>query len=412
MKKMPVSYLTTLHNGVRVITLPMPHLYAVTVGIWVDSGSIDELPDDAGAAHFIEHLLFKGTGSRSARQITTEMDELGAQINAFTSHDRVCYLARTQGDNLLPVFDILADMFTDSQLPPEELERERGVVLQEISRDSDDPESSIFTLFYNAFWSDTPLGRPILGNEDVVGSICRDRLMAHIARTYTADRVVVAVAGAVKHEDAVAMVAARLSGLTRTSPPRAAFMPAAASGIISHHKPIEQVQVCLGFNAITAAHGDRHRLALANSILGSGMSSLLFQEVRERRGLAYSVGSFLASHRDSGALLVHTGTSPDKVNEAVQLSIEQCRRVAAGDFDARRFEAAKTQMRGRFLLSLDSTDSQMSRIGRSLLALGRVENVADIVAAIDSLDQGDVIKTAAAYLATADPLTVLLGPSQ
>src|SRR5512143_1369695 len=310
---------TRLDNGVRVITEAMPGVPSVTVGIWVENGSRYERPDQAGISHFLEHLFFKGTERRTAAQIAEEIDAVGGVLNAFTGKEYTCYYAKVLDEHLSLALDLLADVFTCSQFAEEEIERERTVIVQEISQIEDTPDDYVHDLFTQAFWPGHPLARPIAGTAETVSTFRRKEFVDFLAARYRPDRILVAGAGNLKHEALAEVVERQLGPLAGSAPILDGPAPVASRGVSIHQKDLEQVHLCFGASGVSQHDDDRYAAHLLNSALGGGMSSRLFQEIREKRGKAYTVYSFLASYLDAGYAGVYVGTSPAWVAEVVDV---------------------------------------------------------------------------------------------
>ncbi|MEI7818438.1 MAG: pitrilysin family protein [Desulfuromonadales bacterium] len=288
---------TTLDNGVRIVTQNIGYMHTVTTGIWVANGTRHESPDDNGVAHFIEHMLFKGTTSRSAHQITREIDSMGGILNAFTGHEYVCYYAKVLAKFLPRAVDLLADIFLNSTFPLDEIERERKVILQEIKMRDDSPEEFIHDHFHQNFWQGQLLGMPILGSEHTVGELSRTSILSHKNSRYRPQDIIIAAAGNVQHEEVLAILAPLFSALSSLWQPESSdAFSTSEKKIHLIERDMEQTLVCLGTRSLRYDHQDRYALFLLTTILGGGMSSRLFQEIREKKGLAYSVHSYIISH--------------------------------------------------------------------------------------------------------------------
>lgn len=362
---------TVLSNGIRVVTEEIPFVHSVATGIWVGAGSRDEGENERGITHFIEHMLFKGTHRRSALDIAKEFDSVGGFANAFTSKEQVCLHAKVLDAHLPLVVDILTDIFLNSLFAPEEIEREQQVILQEIRMIEDTPDEYIHILFQEAFWKNNPLGLPIYGSAGSVEQIDRDSMLQYFSRAFRPDRIVVAAAGHLEHERFIDLIASRMEGLNHSGTPPHREPPAQHrnTGIIS--KDLEQVHLCLGFPGTSLV--DEHRLAchLLNVILGSSMSSRLFQEIREKRGLAYSVYSFVNSHVDTGMLGIYAGVASENVLETLRLLREQLSLLASHAIPDAELNAAKECLRGSMYLNAESTDARMNRLAKNEFLFGR-----------------------------------------
>ena len=383
---------TRLTNGVRVLSEPLPDLTSATVGIWVENGSRYERAEQAGISHFLEHLFFKGTARRSAAQIAQEIDAVGGVLNAFTGKEYTCYYAKVLREHLPLALDLLADIFTQSTFAAEEIERERSVIVQEISQVEDTPDDYVHELFNLAFWPGHPLSRPIAGTAETVSRLARDDFLRFLEARYRPDRVLIAAAGALGHDDLLA-VAERYFGVLAGSATRVdGAPPEPRAGVSVHEKRLEQVHLCLGTPGIAQADADRYAAHLVNLALGGGMSSRLFQEIRERRGKAYTVYSFLSSYCDAGYTGVYVGTSAEWTREVVEVIRGELARVARDGLAPDELLRAKNQMKGSLLLGLETSDSRMSRIAKNEIYFGRDVPLEEVAAGIDAVTNDDVLR--------------------
>jgi predicted Zn-dependent peptidase len=358
---------TRLPNGVRVLSESLPDLPSVTVGIWVENGSRYEQDAQAGISHFLEHLFFKGTDRRTAAQIAEEIDAVGGVLNAFTGKEYTCYYAKVLRDHLPLALDLLADIFTHSRFAAEEIERERTVVIQEISQVEDTPDDYVHELFNLAFWSGHPLARPIAGSAETVSRFGREDFLRFLDVRYRPDRVLIAAGGNLTHDELLATVGETFGGLKGIAASVDGGPPAARAGVWVHEKDLEQVHLCLGTPGIPQVDPDRYAAHLINVALGGGMSSRLFQEIRERRGKAYTVYSFLSSYLDAGYVGVYVGTSAEWAREVIGIVREELARLVRDGLTADELVRAKNQMKGNMLLGLETSDSRMSRISKNYL---------------------------------------------
>ena len=310
---------SVLPGGLRVITEAVPAVRSVSFGLWVGVGSRDETESQAGATHFLEHLLFKGTSRRSALDISSSIDSLGGEINAFTAKEYAAYYIRVLDEHLPIAVELLADMVMHPAMAPEDVLKEQGVILEEIKMVEDAPDDLVHEVFTRHFWLDHPLGRPILGTPDTVSSFTSDGLRQYFSRTYTAPNLIVAAAGNFDRSHLRDLVARAFADLPTSAPAFPTAAPGVSRGLTVRHKDIEQSHICLGTGALSQGHDDRHVAYILNTILGGSMSSRLFQHIREERGLAYAVFSNLTSYSDAGMLTVYAGCAADKVGEVVDL---------------------------------------------------------------------------------------------
>jgi predicted Zn-dependent peptidase len=377
--------LDTLDNGIRVLTEEASGLCSASLGIWVENGSRHEGPADAGASHFLEHLLFKGTARRSAREVAQAIEDVGGVINAFTGKEYTCYYVKVLPEHLAVGIDVLSDIFLHSTLPPDEIERERGVVVQEIVQGEETPDDYVHDRFVKALWGDHPLGRPIAGTVASVSALNREALWAFKGDRYRPNRVLVSGAGPIPHARLRDAWQATLAALEGAGQDDAVEAPAAQGGLHVVERDLEQAHVCLGVPGLITGDPDRYPAHVLNLALGGGMSSRLFQEIREERGRAYSVYSYLSSFGDGGYLGIYVGTSPAWVGEVIEVSRRVMREICEAGLRPDEVARAKSQMKGNLLLGLDSSDNRMSRIARSQLTLGYVPSIAEMCEQIDAV---------------------------
>jgi predicted Zn-dependent peptidase len=414
---------TVLQGGLRVVTESLPAVRSVALGIWVGVGSRDEDFAHGGATHYLEHLLFKGTKKRSALDISAKMDAVGGEMNAFTAKEYTCYYARVLDADLPLAIDVLSDMITSSLITEKDVDAERGVVLEEIAMNEDDPTDSVHEAFTAQLFGDTPLGRPILGTVDGINEITRGQIYDHYVARYTPPHLVVAAAGNLDHDAVVASVQAAfapvLPEFVGASPaaPRLrdsgglwdGYGPAAGTGVKLVSRSIEQANLVLGCEGLARTDDRRFALAVLNAALGGGMSSRLFQEVREKRGLAYSVYSFASQHADTGIWGLYAGCLPSKADEVLSICAAEVEKVVAEGLTDAELERGKGQVRGGIVLGLEDPSSRMTRLGKSELVYPTLEPVDDVLAAIDVVTHDDIRAIAAEILARPKALAVV-GP--
>jgi predicted Zn-dependent peptidase len=407
---------TVLPGGLRVITESLPTVRSAALGIWAGVGSRDEDRPHAGATHYLEHLLFKGTSRRSALEISAGMDAVGGELNAFTAKEYTCYYARVLDTDLPLAIDVLSDMVNNSLVSPKDVDAERGVILEEIAMNEDDPSDLVHEAFTAQLFGDTPLGRPILGTVDSINGISRDQIFEHYQARYTPDNLVVAAAGNLEHEQVVELVrqafAPVLGGDRAPAPPRltgTAGNDARGTGVCLVSRPIEQANLVLGTPGLARSDERRFALGVLNSALGGGMSSRLFQEVREKRGLAYSVYSFSSQHADSGMWGIYAGCLPAKADDVLAICREEIAKVIADGLTDEELDRGKGQLRGSIVLGLEDPSSRMSRLGKAELVHPSLEPVEDILASIEAVTTTDVQEIAAAVLGQPQALAVV-GP--
>jgi predicted Zn-dependent peptidase len=388
-------YKTLLPNGVRVLSEPMPSVVSSTIGIWVENGSRYEVPAANGVSHFIEHLLFKGTRKRTAAQIAEEIDAVGGVLNAFTGKEYTCYYAKVLGQDLVMATGLLADLFLDSIFDPGEVDRERQVVLQEISQAEDTPDDFIHDLFNLKFWEGHPLALPIFGSVATVNAINRELLLSFMADRYRAGRVLIAAAGMVDHDRLVADCARLFGGITGDGAGGPISPPAERMVVINHHKDLEQAHVCIGGPGISQVSPLRYASYVLNAALGGGMSSRLFQEVRERRGRVYSIYSFMSSYLDCGYVAIYAGTNPEWTEEVVEVTLGEVNKIVRDGLSTAELERAKSQLKGNMLLGMESTESRMNRVARNEIYFGREIPLEELARGIDSVTNDQVVELAA-----------------
>jgi predicted Zn-dependent peptidase len=407
-----------LPGGLRVVSEFLPAVRSVALGIWVGVGSRDEDEAHAGATHYLEHLLFKGTARRTALEISAEMDAVGGEMNAFTAKEYTCYYARVLDADLPLAVDILSDMVTSSLVTTKDVDAERNVVLEEIAMNEDDPSDTAHEAFTAKLFGDTPLGRPILGTTDSIHAITREHIFEHYQARYTPEHLVVAAAGNLDHERLTQLVADAFGPALRRAaepaPPRLngshpGFGPAAGVGTTLVSRGIEQANLVLGCEAMSRTDDRRFALSVLNAAFGGGMSSRLFQEVREKRGLAYSVYSFSAQHADTGMWGIYVGCLPAKADEVLAICAEEIARVVEGGLTDAELARGKGQVRGSIVLGLEDPSSRMSRLGKSELVYPRLEPVEEVLASIDAVTHDDVRAVAADILTRPKALAVV-GP--
>jgi predicted Zn-dependent peptidase len=408
---------TVLPGGLRIITESLPSVRSAALGIWAGVGSRDEGRQHAGATHYLEHLLFKGTSRRSALEISAAMDAVGGELNAFTAKEYTCYYARVLDADLPLAIDVLSDMVTSSLLEPKDVDAERGVILEEIAMNEDDPADLVHEAFATQLFGDTPLGRPILGTVDSINEISRDRIAEHYRARYTPDALVVAAAGNLSHEGVVSLVQAAFApalAASSASPlaPRltgAEADSAVGTGVRLLSRPVEQANLVLGCAGLARTDSRRFALGVLNAALGGGMSSRLFQEVREKRGLAYSVYSFSSQHADCGQWGVYAGCLPAKADDVLAICQDEIAKVIAGGLTDEELARGKGQLRGSIVLGLEDPSSRMSRLGKSELVYPALEPVDDILVEIERVSHDDVRAVAAELLGQPKALAVV-GP--
>ncbi len=396
-------------NGARVVTEPMPDVGSVSLGIWVENGSRYESREQAGISHYLEHLFFKGTERRTAAQIAEEFEGVGGHFNAFTGKECTCYYAKVLAEHLPLAQDILSDILLNSRFDPDEIERERSVVVQEILQNEDDPDDYVHDLFSLQYWREHPLSFPVCGRLETVEAFKQRDFLDFIAQRYRPNRLLIAAAGKIEHQHIVDWAHQAFGDLKGTTAPLNGHAPKAHRGFHIIEKPLEQVHLCFGAPGISQTDPQRFAAYLMNTALGGGMSSRLFQEVREKRGRAYSVYSFLSAYADGGYLGIYAGTSPQWVAEVVSLIRDELVSLRREGLRSAELTRVKNQLKGNLLLGLETTDSRMNRIARNEIYL-HADMTPDAVAAnIDAVTNDDIVALAARLLRREDYAMTLLG---
>ncbi|BCR04834.1 peptidase M16 [Desulfuromonas versatilis] len=383
---------STLDNGIRVVTEQVAGVHSATVGAWVETGSRHETPEQNGISHFVEHMLFKGTERRSAKDIAREIDSVGGVLNAFTGREFSCYYAKVLSPRLPLAIDLLADIALHSLFDLDELEKERKVILQEIYMVEDAPEDLVHDLFTQNFWPGHPLGRPILGSRESVGSLSRGDLVRFVEQRYRGGNILICAAGELEHERVLEQVGEFFAGLGGGVAPGLTQAPVCQRGVDIIEKDLEQVHLCLGSSALPQNHPDRFALHLLNNILGGSMSSRLFQSIREDLGLAYSTYSYLNCHSDTGSLVLYAGTSPEEARSVLHLMLKELRRLTTELVSEQELQATQEQLKGHLLLSLESTDNRMTRLARNELYLGKNPPLREVVQGFEKVTREDILR--------------------
>ena len=401
-----------LNNGVRVVAERMPATRSVTLGIWVNVGSRDEQPGEEGVSHFIEHMVFKGTRRRSAAQISREIDSLGGEMNAFTTRETTAFYVKVVDEHLRPACALLADLFYGSRFEPKEVEKEKLVVLEEIRMIQDDPEDLLHDLHIKHQLQRHPLGKPIVGEPATIKRFKRDFLLGYVARHYVPQQTVLAVAGAFEWKSLVPVLEASFGSVERkANGQRVQRWPAAVgSGLLVQRRSLEQVHLCFGLKGVSIDHKDRYAAHVLNAALGGGVSSRLFQRIREERGLAYSIYSYLSGYSDTGMLAIYAGTSPRQAPRVVELACRELRRVRRTGLDRKELERAKNQLKGGLMLSLESTHSRMHKLAKEELYHGRHSTLQELLADIDRVSAAQVARLAQDLLDPRSLSLTVLGP--
>jgi predicted Zn-dependent peptidase len=391
-------HFTTLPNGLRIVTDRMDAVETVSIGIWVDVGTRHEPAAINGVAHLLEHMAFKGTERRSALAIAEEIEAVGGHLNAYTSREHTAYYAKVLKDDATLALDILADILQHSTFDAAELDRERAVVLQEIGQANDTPDDVIFDLFQERAYPDQAMGRPVLGRPEIIQTIGRDAVAGYLSGNYAASNMVLAAAGKVDHDALVAQAERAFAGLPHLGDAKTEAARY-VGGELREQRDLEQVHVVLGFAGLDYTDPDHYAASVLSTALGGGMSSRLFQEIREKRGLVYSVYSFAHGYRDTGLFGVYAGTGPDEVAELIPVMCDEIRKIGDG-LDPAELKRARAQLKAGILMSLESTSSRCEHLAQHLLVYNELLDVPDLVARIEAVDNEAVKRVARRVMAT------------
>jgi len=402
---------TVLSNGIRVLTKPIPQVRSISMGVWVDVGARDEAPEESGLSHFIEHMIFKGTQKRSAYQIAKEFDAIGGQTNAFTTMESTCYHAKVIDSHVGTMVDILTDIFLNSVFDGVEVERERPVILQEIGMLEDSPEEYIHVLAGESFWGGNSLGGSILGPRENIARFEAENIVAFFRKYYQPERIVIAAAGRLDHENFVDLVAAPFESIPSSGngfPGRVA--PTGRRRLDRHRRRLEQVHICAVTGGVSITDPSRYALALMNTILGGNMSSRLFQDIRERRGMAYAVYSFVSSFVDTGMFGAYVGVDAKHAATAAALLLDHLRQMGVVQVTSAELDDAKEFTKGNLLLSTESVDNQMVRLAQNEIHFGRDIPMAEVIRGVDAVT-AEEIQVLAQRLLGENPMSLtFLGP--
>ena len=406
--------LTTLDGGTRVVTEPLPAIRSVALGLWIGTGSRDEDDAHAGVSHFLEHLLFKGTASYSALEIAETFDTFGGELNAATARDYTVVYARVLDEHLETALDVMTDMVFSPSLA--DLDAEREVVLEEIAMVEDTPQELIFDLVTQAVFGQHPLGRPVLGSAEVISTVSRRSLGAFHRRRYRPDNIVVAAAGSIDHDRLVGLIdgtrAKAGTGAARKPSARAPFVAPPKPSLVFQAKQTEQYHVCLSAPGIARSDRRRFTASILDGVLGGSASSRLFQEIREKRGLAYAVYTFSSQYADTGQIGVYVGTREENLAECLRIVAEQIGELAGHGPRAEELQRAKENLKTRIMLSMESTSNRMSRLGKSLITDSELLDLDRILAEIDAVDAGAVAQLAEVALRSDAFSVAAIGPDQ
>ncbi len=383
-----------LKNGVRIVSEHLPHLRSCAIGIWVESGSRHEPEELCGISHFIEHMMFKGTAKRTARQIASDADALGAQINAFTSKESTCYYIKSLTSNVDKACEIIIDMLTGSLFDPEEMAKEKQVVKEEIKMVEDTPEDDVQDMLYEVLFKGDPLSNSILGTPESLDRITQDDIRNYIARDYTLDNIVVSVAGNFDVEQVCAQFENSLSCMTASKEEKKTESGIYLPSFRTKVKDIEQSHICLGTRALSFGHEDVYALTVLNNIMGGSMSSRLFQNIREEKGMAYTVYSYTSAYNKNGLYAINAGVAHDKIEDTVYAIREELEKLAADGVTDDELRISKEQTKGSYIFSLENTGSRMVSNGKHVINCNTVKNPEDVIRAVDSVTHDDIRRVA------------------
>ena len=401
---------TTLKNGIRILSKNMPYTRSVSMGVWVNVGARDESASESGLSHFIEHMIFKGTQKRSAYQIAKEFDAIGGQTNAFTTMENTCYYARVIDSQMETMVDILSDIFVNSKFDSGEVDKERPVILQEIGMVEDSPDELIHMLSGRNFWGENPLGRSILGKPENVARFDAQTIENFFHRLYQPDRIVISAAGNLNHNRLVELVEPVFETIQPSSGFPQRVTPKGCSVVDLNHRSLEQMHICLSARGLSITDPRRYACSLLNTILGGNMSSRLFQEIRERRGLAYAVYSFISSHVDTGMFGFYMGVDPKRAQETTQLVLNELDKIKNDLVDASELTGAMEYTKGSLLLASESADNQMVRSAQNEIHFGDEVALQEVIEKIEAVTPQDIQDLANDLFERHQMTLTLLGP--
>ncbi len=385
----------TLDNGLTLITESVPGVRSVAVGVWLKRGSRHERPEQSGISHFIEHMVFKGTKTRSAERIAEEMDSIGGHMDAFTAKEYASFDLKVLDEHLPTALEILGDIVVNPLFDPTEMAREKKVIFEEINMVEDTPDDLVMEMFAGAFWPDHPLGRSILGSKRSVGRLRRKGLAEFFARVYQPRNIVITAAGHLEHEATSRLARRHFDGLRARPSPRNGRAPRVAARVVTRSKRgLEQVHVCIGTRGYAQTHPDRYGCAILNTVLGGSMSSRLFQNIREKRGLVYSISSGVTAYSDTGVFSIYAGTSRESAPEVIRLTLEEIRRLRGERLGEAELRRAKDHLKGSLVLSLENTGARMSQLAREEIYFGHSFTLDELLTALESVTTEDVHRIA------------------
>ena len=400
---------TVLKNGIRILTQKMPHALSVSMGVWVNVGARDENPAENGLSHFIEHMIFKGTRQRSAYQIAKQFDAIGGHTNAFTTMENTCYHAKVMNTHTDTMIEILSDIFLNSVFDPQEIEKERPVILQEIRMIDETPDEYVHLLSGKNFWGDNPLGRSILGSPENIIRFDADLIKTYFHRLYQPDRIVISLAGNLTHSAIIDRVGPVFESINPGNGIEERITPQSRSLVDVHRKDLEQVHICLGTPGLSITDPRRYAYSLLNTILGGNMSSRLFQEIREQRGWAYTVYSFISSHVDTGMFGIYLAVDPEKALEATALVLNEMRKLSTETVSAAELRGAVEYTKGSLLLASESNDNQMVRNAQNEIHFNHIISLQEVIEKIESVTPEEILELSRSLFENSKMSLTLLG---
>ncbi len=401
---------TVLANGIKIVSKKMPHVRSISMGVWVSVGARDESREQSGLSHFIEHMIFKGTARRDAYQIAKEFDAIGGQTNAFTSMEHTCYHAKVLDSHLETMVDILSDIFLNSVFDPNEVERERPVIFQEIGMLEDTPEDYVHQLAGSNFWGDHPLGRSILGTRDNILRFNADTIKQYFQQFYHPERIVISAAGNLEHERILELIGPSFEAIRNGGRLPDRVKPQIRPSVKIHRRNLEQAHICLSTMGTAISDPRRFAFSLMNTLLGGNMSSRLFQEIREKRGLAYSVYSFISSHVDSGMFGVYCGVNPKNTRQAIKLIHRTMQTISQKKITPDELFDAKEYTKGNLFLASESADNQMVRLAQNEIYFGKYIPLREVIDEVEAVDVDDIQELARSLFQPQLTALTLLGP--
>ncbi len=398
-----------LSNGIRIVTENMPQMPSVTLGVWIRNGSGDEVVGEEGISHFIEHLLFKGSATRSAKQISEEIDQIGGSLNAFTSREATCYYVKVLAEDLPLAVDILLEMVFEPTFPLAEIDREKNVIFEEIKMYDDTPDELVHDLFHREIWKNHPLGKPVIGDKSALLSMSREDILDFYRRQYTNNKIVIAAAGKIKHDCFLELVHQKIDKIATFNAGESAEMPQWHPGRFNVVKETEQAHLCVGSAGAARLNKDYYVFQIISALLGSGTSSRLFQKIREESGLAYSVFSYSSSYDAAGIFVIYAGTSYENLAKVYDMIMQELVNISMTAVSPEELDKVKQQLRNGLLMSMETTSARMNRLGKSELFYDRVILVDEVIRNITKVKASDIQRVAEDYFQSEKLASLTLG---